>query len=115
MRRTLLIVMFALLGFAITLSAAPKEHHSLTIYDQVQVNGTMLKPGDYKVEFDGQTASFMRNGKTIVSTPAKEVAATEKASATQMDIKDNNIKSIQFSGKTDKLVLESPVPGTPAS
>jgi hypothetical protein len=47
--------------------------HSVEISDAVQIGGTELKPGDYKVEWQGTgpavEVSFQRKGKTVVTVP----------------------------------------------
>jgi len=48
--------------------------HSVEISNAVQIGGTELKPGDYKVEWQGTgravLVSFQKNGKTVVTVPA---------------------------------------------
>ena len=47
--------------------------HSIEIYDVLQIGGTKLKPGNYKVEWQGTgpqvQVSFHRDGKTLVTVP----------------------------------------------
>lgn len=47
--------------------------HSVEISNAVQIGGTELKPGDYKVEWQGTgplvQVSFQKNGKTVVTVP----------------------------------------------
>jgi hypothetical protein len=43
------------------------------MFDSVQIGGTTLKPGNYKVEWQGTgpavQVSFQQNGKTVVTSP----------------------------------------------
>jgi hypothetical protein len=57
--------------------------HSVEISDAVRVSGTSLKPGNYKVEWQGTgpavQVSFQQNGKTVVT-----VAGTLKTNDDQV-------------------------------
>jgi hypothetical protein len=63
----------SLLGFGGSAYAASKNAHSLEISDAVQIGGTELKPGSYKVEWQGTgpavEVSFQQYGKTVVTVP----------------------------------------------
>jgi hypothetical protein len=52
---------------------ARDNSHSVEISNPVQIGGTRLKPGNYKVEWQGTGSavlvSFQRNGKTVVTVP----------------------------------------------
>ena len=62
-----------LLGFGGSAYAARNNAHSVEISDAVQIGGTKLKPGNYKVEWQGTgpavQVSFQQNGKTLVTAP----------------------------------------------
>ena len=54
----------------------PRDNaHSAEISSATQIGGTELKPGDYKVEWQGTgpvvQVSFQRNGKTVVTVPGR--------------------------------------------
>jgi hypothetical protein len=54
--------------------ARDKNQHSVHIFDSVQVGSTQLKPGNYKVEWQGTgpavQVNFMQFGKTLATAPA---------------------------------------------
>jgi len=62
-----------LLGFGGSAYAARNNAHSVEISDAVQIGGTKLKPGNYKVEWQGTgpavKVSFQQSGKTVVTVP----------------------------------------------
>jgi hypothetical protein len=62
-----------LLGFGGSAYAARDNTRSIEIFDSVQLGTTELKPGNYKVEWQGSgpavEVSFLRNGKTVVTVP----------------------------------------------
>ena len=61
------------LGFGGSAYAARNNAHSVEIYHAVQVGDTRLKPGNYKVEWQGTgpavQVSFQQNGKTVATVP----------------------------------------------
>lgn len=70
----------AIIAVAATLSplgafASDKTSRSVKISDPVTVGSTQLKPGDYRVEWQGNGPSvqvnFMHNGKTVATVPAQ--------------------------------------------
>jgi hypothetical protein len=76
MKNTKYIALLATLTLAFSLSsfAKDKNEHTVTLNDTVQVGGTQLKPGDYKLEWQGDGAgtqvSFMQHGKTVATAAA---------------------------------------------
>jgi hypothetical protein len=62
-----------LLGFGGSAYAARNNAHSVEISDAVQIGGTKLKPGNYKVEWQGTgpavQVSFQQSGKTVATVP----------------------------------------------
>ncbi len=54
--------------------ARDKNQHSVDLYDSVQVGSTQLKPGNYKVEWQGTgpavQVNFLQFGKTVATAPA---------------------------------------------
>src|ERR1017187_3029312 len=69
---TALLFMLALLS-PLGALARNKNQHSVEIPDSVQVGGTPLKPGDYKVEWQGTgpeaQVNFVRDGQTVATVP----------------------------------------------
>jgi hypothetical protein len=53
--------------------ARDRDQHSVDIPDSVQIGGTKLNPGNYKVEWQGMgpavQVSFLQHGKTVATTP----------------------------------------------
>ena len=60
-----------LLGFGGHAYAARNNAHSIDISQVIQIGGTTLKPGNYKLEWQGSGSavqvSFQQNGKTLVT------------------------------------------------
>jgi hypothetical protein len=80
---TAVLSLTCLLGFGGSAYAAPDNARSVEIFHAVQIGATELKPGKYKVEWQGTgpavEVSFRRNGKTVVT-----VAGTFKTNDDQV-------------------------------
>ncbi len=111
---TALLSMLALL-FSVCAFARDKNQHSVEITDSVQVGGTQLKAGSYKVEWQGTgpqiQVNFVRNGKTVATVPG--TLKTNDAQVTQDDIvtdttsaNTKTLKEIDFSRSKESLVFE---------
>jgi hypothetical protein len=99
---------FATLALAVV-SAAPRVYH-VTIYDTTWAGATQLKPGDYKVEMQGDKAVFTE-GKTVVEVPAKMEQNDRKYDSNSVIINgDKKLEEIRIGGTKDRIVLQR---GTP--
>jgi hypothetical protein len=62
-----------MLTFPLALSARNKNQHSVDIPEAVQVGTSQLKPGSYKVEWQGTgphvQVTFLQNGNTVATVP----------------------------------------------
>jgi hypothetical protein len=70
---TAILGLTCLLGFGGSAYAARDKAHDIEIVGVVQIGTTELKPGSYKVEWQGTgpavQVSFLRNGKTVATVP----------------------------------------------
>jgi len=109
-----LLSMLALLS-SVSALARDKNQHSVQIRDSVQVGGTQLEAGDYKVEWQGTgpqiQVNFVRDGKTVATVPG--TLKTNDAKVTQDDIvtdttsaNTKTLKEIDFSHNKESLVFE---------
>jgi len=104
-----------IMGLALLLasSAFAATKADLTLQSPVTVNGTTLKPGDYKLQWDGAgpnvEVSIMQGKTVIAKVPAKLVDLTAPAVNTAAVIRKNadgtgTLDSARFQGK--KFALE---------
>ena len=111
---TALLSMIALLP-TVSALARDKNQHSVEISDSVQVGGTQLKPGNYKLEWQGTgpevQVNFVRDGKTIATAPG--TLKTNDPHVTQDDIvtdttsaNTKTLTEIDFSHNKESLVFE---------
>jgi len=105
-----------LMGLTLLLasSAMAATKANLTLGDQVTVNGTTLKPGDYKLEWDGSGPNVevsILQGKTVVTKlPAKLVelrtpAANNAALITTNGDGTRSLSGARFEGKKYSLAI----------
>jgi hypothetical protein len=89
--------------------------HSIEIFDAVQIAGTQLKPGSYKVEWQGTgpvvEVNFQHNGKTVVTVPAtlktNDDEVTRDAIMIEATTADTSaLKEIDFGHQKQALVFD---------
>ena len=93
----------------LSLFARDRNQHSVDIPATVQVGDTQLKPGNYKVEWQGTgpdvQVTFLRDGKAVATVPA--TLKTNDDQVTQDDIVTNSenktLSEIHF--RRDKAAL----------
>jgi len=104
-----------LLGFGGSAHAARDNARSVEIFDAVQIGTTELKPGHYKVEWQGTgpavEVSFLRNGKTVVTAPGtlktNDDQVTQDSILTQATgTGSSTLKEIDFRHLKQALVFE---------
>ena len=94
---------------------ARNNAHSVQIFDVLQIGSTQLKPGNYKVEWQGTgpavQVSFQQNGKTVVTMPAtlktNDDQVTQDAIMTEATSADTTqLKEIDFGRQKEALVFD---------
>jgi hypothetical protein len=112
---TVVLTLTCLLGLGGSARAARGNARSVEISDVVQIGSTQLKPGNYKVEWQGTGAavqvSFQQNGKTMVTVPGtlktnddqvtQDAIVTEATSAST-----STLKEIRFGHQKLALVFD---------
>jgi len=104
------------MGLALLLasSAFAATKANLTINNPTTLNGTKLKPGDYKLEWDGSgpnvEVSVLQGKKVVAKVPAKVVdlstPATNDASVvTKNDDGTTTLTGVRFEGKKYAIEL----------
>jgi len=112
MKCTALLSMLALL-FPLGALARDKNQHSVAIPESVLVGGAQLKPGNYKVEWQGNgpevQVNFVRDGKTVATVPG--TLKTNDANVVDDIVTDTStnaktLKEIDFSRGKESLVFD---------
>ena len=89
------------------------EKKSVTFPEDVMVNGTLVKAGDYEVAFDATTGelSIMKNGKVKAKTPAHVEARSDKAKNTSLRTRDEGgateLIGVTFGGSNQDVLVGS--------
>jgi hypothetical protein len=104
------------LGLAVLLatSAFAANKGSLQVQEPISVNGQQLKPGDYKVQWDGAgpnvELSIMQGKKVITKVPAHVVDLSSASNADAAVVKNNadgtkSLSEVRLSGKKFALAV----------
>lgn len=109
-------VVFALLAFILSLSAFAKDRNEgkFTLSQAAQIGSTQLKPGDYKVTWDGTGSDVqvkILQGKNVVATTSaklvdKSVGADAVTLGGSGEVK--TVEEIDFSHQKQALIFASP-------
>src|ERR1051325_4768890 len=89
------------------------EKKMVTFPEDIMVNGTLVKAGDYEVKFDETTGelSIMKDGKVKAKTAAHMEARTDKAKNTALRTRDvggtTELVGVTFHGATQDVILGS--------
>ena len=104
------------LGLAVLLatSAFAANKGSLQVQEPISVNGQQLKPGDYKVQWDGNgpdvELSIIQGKKVITKVPAHLVDLSKPSNADAAVVKNNgdgskSLAEVRLSGKKFALAV----------
>jgi hypothetical protein len=93
--------------------ARGKNQHSVVIPDSVQVGGSQLQPGKYKVEWQGTgpevQVNFVRDGKTVATEPGTLIAndnhVVQDAIVTDTANSTNTLKEIDFGHDKESVIF----------
>ena len=97
------------------------EKKMVTLTDDIMVNGTLVKAGDYEIKFDetAGTLSILRNGKVKATAPAHLEQRTDKAKNTSLRTveKDNlaQLMGVTFGGWNQDVILGTSSAGVAGS
>ena len=102
-----ILLSFATVALAV---ASAANSYRVTLFQPAVVNGTELKPGDYKVTLKDDKA-VLTSGKTSVEAKVKQETASSKFSSTTVRYTDSagkyHVQEIRLGGTTTKLVFEN--------
>ncbi len=102
------VVVCALMSIS---SVAKERTETLNLTQDVTINGTLVKKGQYKLKFDEQTGELliMKGKKVVAKTTAKMEARTDKADRTEVNTITNGsqqeLKGITFRGENQRIVV----------
>jgi len=101
-------ILFAFATVALAAASAASNTFHVNIDQPTWVGGTQLKPGDYKVEIEGDKA-VMKIGKNVIEVPAKIENADKKFDTTTTRVTTVNnrqsLKEIRVGGSTMRVLF----------
>jgi hypothetical protein len=110
------LAVLSTLALLFPLSAVARNNaHSVEISDVVQIGSTKLRPGSYKVQWQGTgplvQVSFQRNRKTVVTVPAtlktNDDKVTQDAIMTEVtSAGTSTLKEIDFGHQKEALLFD---------
>jgi hypothetical protein len=109
-RMAVILVIVALASVAVF---AKTRTQTVNFYDDVSVNGTQVKKGTYKLQFDDKTGevSLMKGGKVIARAPGSMEKRAIKARNFELRFNgrgdDSQLSSITFAGSQENIVIDS--------
>ena len=106
-----LVIAILLVTLAGTAAFGKTRRKNVTLTDNVTVNGTLVKAGNYDVVYDeaAMELSILKSGKVVVKTAAHIEARDRKASDTQvrrrMAGNESELLGITFGGSKEDVVV----------
>ena len=108
------MVAVLMVGALMGIVAFAKVHkQNVKFENDVKVNGTLVKKGNYEVRFDDETGqlTIAKNGKTVVQAMAKVEPREKKANDFQLRSTVNgdetNLTGVTFNGSDKDIVITS--------
>jgi hypothetical protein len=86
--------------------ASAASTYKVTLPSDLSAGDVMLKAGDYKVEVEGNQATF-RQAKQAIKVPASVETSTSKFAETTVESSGTNLQAIDIGGTTTKIVFKS--------
>lgn len=102
-------VLFAFVTVALAVGSAASNVYHIMLAESAWVGGNQLKPGDYKIQMDGNKAVITK-GKSVVEAPAKAENADHKYASTQVQINEAGTKArieeIRVGGTNMRIIFD---------
>jgi hypothetical protein len=106
----LVIAAVVCLFTSLTVFAKDKSEF-ITLPQDVVINGTLVKKGEYKLKFDEQSGELllMKGKKVVAKTAARIEKREEKAGRTEFNTttngSQNELRGITFRGDSEKIII----------
>ncbi|MBS1833041.1 MAG: hypothetical protein JST65_10020 [Acidobacteria bacterium] len=98
------VIAFATVALAV---ASAAEKRTITLFTPSVIGGQELKPGDYRLEIDGNKLSI-KDGKRVIEADVKVENEAKKFDSTAVRYAgEKQVTEIRLGGTTTKLLLGS--------
>lgn len=97
-------ILLGFAGLALAIASAATSY-KVTFYEPVMINGSELKPGDYKLEIKDKTA-VLSQGKTTTEAPVTVQNEAQKFQRTAVRLNGTQVQEIRIGGTTTRVVFD---------
>jgi hypothetical protein len=97
-------ILFGFASIALAVASAANSYN-VTFYEPVMINGSELKPGDYKVEVKDKMA-VIKQGKTSAEAPVTVQNDGQKFQRTAVRMNGMQIEEIRIGGTNTRIVFD---------
>lgn len=97
--------LFGFASVALAVASAATSYH-VTFYQPVTINGSEIKPGEYKLELKDKTA-VIKQGKTSTEAPVTIEQEGQKFKQTTVRLKGSQVEDIRIGGTNTRVVFEN--------
>src|ERR1700686_2531985 len=111
MKFSKLTLSFGILAVAVASAASP---YNVDLSSSTWVGQTQLKPGQYKVDVEGDKAVFKSGKSTVAEAPATAQQNSQKYSSTTLLTTSAKLQEIHVVGTYVRIVLKDSANGSPA-
>lgn len=95
-----------LIGFvSMALLAIAASSYNVTFYQPVMINGSEVKPGDYKLELKDKTA-VIKQGRKVIEAPATIENDSQRYQQTSVRLNGMQVEEIRIGGTNTRVVFE---------
>jgi hypothetical protein len=108
-----LLLAFSTVALSVAIAA---DSYRVTLFQPSVINGETLKPGDYKVEVNGDRATIKGNGAKVEASIKTEPVEDKYSTTSVRYLKSDGamrVEEIRLGGTKTKLVF-NPADGRPA-
>jgi hypothetical protein len=108
-----IVIGITVLTLTAAIALADRKSDTVTFEKDTMVNGTLVKSGTYKVQFDYKTSELavIKDTKPIATAPGRVEQSDRKASRTVLLTTDHDnttvMTAITFGGDNRKIVVEN--------
>jgi hypothetical protein len=106
-----LMILLALCALLSAVGVAKGKNEEVTLPQDVVINGTLVKKGQYKLKFDEQTGEllFLKGKKVVARTSARLEKREKDAQRTEFGLiqegEARTLRSITFRGERESIVM----------
>jgi hypothetical protein len=108
-----ILLAFVVVSLTASAAFAKTSRANITLNTDTLIGGTLVKSGDYSIQFDDKTGelTFKRNGKEVVKAVARTERRERKASRTEIHTQlggsEPTLTGVAFGGSDQNVIVTS--------